>query len=199
MQSMNFLSLPSLGARRTKDGSGRKSGWLMGTLAVLFAVLAVAVPLHKSASADEPPSVTITISDENYETATATITATGVTFDDWRLRVEYVTLGEDPYSRYTGSTPGLTASDLDVFSFLSNYDDNADTLSAEFTLPKLVPASDYTVTVKLSSPSFSDIYTDTATFSTTPIPPIPPSSLVTMQRRGFQVTGEPLKLPEPNL
>ena len=138
----------------------------MGTLAVLFAVLAVAVPLHKSASADEPPSVTITISDENYETATATITATGVTFDDWRLRVEYVTLGEDPYSRYTGSTPGLTASDLDVFSFLSNYDDNADTLSAEFTLPKLVPASDYTVTVKLSSPSFSDIYTDTATFST---------------------------------
>ena len=138
----------------------------MGTLAVLFAVLAVAVPLHKSASADEPPSVTITISDENYETATATITATGVTFDDWRLRVEYTTLGDDPYGRYTGSTPDLTASDLDVFSFLSNYDDNADTLSAEFTLPKLVPASDYTVTVKLSSPSFSDIYTDTDTFST---------------------------------
>ena len=139
----------------------------MGTLAVLFAVLAVAVPLHKSASADEPPSVTITISDENYETATATITATGVTFDDWRLRVEYTTLGDDPYDRYTGSTPDLTASDLDVFSFLSNYDDNADTLSAEFTLPKLVPASDYTVLVKLSSSSAGTIfYTDTDTFST---------------------------------
>ena len=165
MQSMKLPYLSSLGARRTKDGSGRKSGWLMGTLAVLFAVLAVAVPFHKSASADGP-SVTITISDENYETATATITATGVTFDDWRLRVEYTTLGDDPYGRYTGSTPDLTASDLDVFSFLSNYDDNADTLSAEFTLPKLVPASDYTVTVKLSSPSFSDIYTDTDTFST---------------------------------
>ena len=166
MQSMKLPYLSSLGARRTKDGSGRKSGWLMGTLAVLFAVLAVAVPFHKSASADGP-SVTITISDENYETATATITATGVTFDDWRLRVEYTTLGDDPYGRYTGSTPDLTASDLDVFSFLSNYDDNADTLSAEFTLPKLVPASDYTVLVKLSSSSAGTIfYTDTDTFST---------------------------------
>ena len=166
MQSMNFLSLSSLGARRTKDGSGRKSGWLMGTLAVLFAVLAVAVPFHKSASADGP-SVTITVSNEDYETATATITATGVTFDDWRLRVEYVTLGEFPYDRYKNSTPGLTASDLDVFTFLSNYDDNADTLSAEFTLPKLVPASDYTVLVKLSSSSAGTIfYTDTDTFST---------------------------------
>ena len=163
---MNFLSLSSLGARRTKDGSGRKSGWLMGTLAVLFAVLAVAVPFHKSASADGP-SVTITVSNEDYETATATITATGVTFDDWRLRVEYVTLGEFPYDRYKNSTPGLTASDLDVFTFLSNYDDNADTLSAEFTLPKLVPASDYTVLVKLSSSSAGTIfYTDTDTFST---------------------------------
>ena len=166
MQSMKLPYLSSLGARRTKDGSGRKSGWLMGTLAVLFAVLAVAVPFHKSASADGP-SVTITVSNEDYETATATITATGVTFDDWRLRVEYVTLGEFPYDRYKNSTPGLTASDLDVFTFLSNYDDNADTLSAEFTLPKLVPASDYTVLVKLSSSSAGTIfYTDTDTFST---------------------------------
>ena len=166
MQSMNLPYLSSFGARRTKDGSGRKSGWLMGTLAVLFAVLAVAVPFHKSASADGP-SVTITVSNEDYETATATITATGVTFDDWRLRVEYVTLGEFPYDRYKNSTPGLTASDLDVFTFLSNYDDNADTLSAEFTLPKLVPASDYTVLVKLSSSSAGTIfYTDTDTFST---------------------------------
>ena len=162
---MNIPYLSSLGARRTKHGLGRRATWLMVTLAVLFAVLAVAVPLHESVSADGP-SVSITISDRNYETATATITATGVTFDDWRLRVEYKTLGEYPYDRYIGSEPGLTASNLDGFQFVSDYVDTADTLSAEFTLPKLVPDSDYTVLVKLSSSSSSDIYTDTDTFST---------------------------------
>ena len=137
----------------------------MVTLAALFAVLAVAVPTPRSASADGP-SVSITISDPNYETATATITATGVTFDDWTLRVEYETLGEDPYDRYTESKPEFTASDLGSLKFLADYDDDADTLSSTFTLQRLVPDSDYTVLVKLSSSSSSDIYTDTDTFRT---------------------------------
>ena len=165
MRSMNIPYLSSLGARRTKHGLGRRATWLMGTLAVLFAVLAVAVPTPRSASADGP-SVSITISDPNYETATATITATGVTFDDWTLRVEYETLGEDPYDRYTESKPEFTASDLGSLKFLADYDDDADTLSSTFTLQRLVPDSDYTVLVKLSSSSSSDIYTDTDTFST---------------------------------
>ena len=165
MQSMNIPFLSSLGARRTKHGLGRRATWLMVTLAALFAVLAVAVPTPRSASADGP-SVSITISDENYETATATITATGVTFDDWTLRVEYETLGEDPYDRYTESKPEFTASDLGSLKFLADYDDDADTLSSTFTLQRLVPDSDYTVLVKLSSSSSSDIYTDTDTFST---------------------------------
>ena len=165
MQSMNIPFLSSLGARRTKHGSGHRATWAMGVLAVLFAVLAVAVPLHESVSADGP-SVSITISDPNYETATATITATGVTFDDWTLRVEYETLGEDPYDRYTESKPEFTASDLGSLKFLADYDDDADTLSSTFTLQRLVPDSDYTVLVKLSSSSSSDIYTDTDTFST---------------------------------
>ena len=165
MQSMNVPFLSSLGARRTKHGLGRRATWLMVTLAALFAVLAVAVPTPRSASADGP-SVSITISDPNYETATATITATGVTFDDWTLRVEYETLGEDPYDRYTESKPEFTASDLGSLKFLADYDDDADTLSSTFTLQRLVPDSDYTVLVKLSSSSSSDIYTDTDTFST---------------------------------
>ena len=165
MQSMNIPFLSSLGARRTKHGLGRRATWLMVTLAALFAVLAVAVPTPRSASADGP-SVSITISDPNYETATATITATGVTFDDWTLRVEYETLGEDPYDRYTESKPEFTASDLGSLKFLADYDDDADTLSSTFTLQRLVPDSDYTVLVKLSSSSSSDIYTDTDTFST---------------------------------
>ena len=162
---MNIPYLSSLGARRPKHGSGHRATWAMGVLAVLFAVLAVAVPLHESVSADGP-SVSITISDPNYETATATITATGVTFDDWTLRVEYETLGEDPYDRYTESKPEFTASDLGSLKFLADYDDDADTLSSTFTLQRLVPDSDYTVLVKLSSSSSSDIYTDTDTFST---------------------------------
>ena len=162
---MNIPYLSSLGARRTKHGLGRRATWLMVTLAALFAVLAVAVPTPRSASADGP-SVSITISDPNYETATATITATGVTFDDWTLRVEYETLGEDPYDRYTESKPEFTASDLGSLKFLADYDDDADTLSSTFTLQRLVPDSDYTVLVKLSSSSSSDIYTDTDTFST---------------------------------
>ena len=165
MQSMNIPFLSSLGARRTKHGLGRRATWLMVTLAALFAVLAVAVPTPRSAFADGP-SVSITISDPNYETATATITATGVTFDDWTLRVEYETLGEDPYDRYTESKPEFTASDLGSLKFLADYDDDADTLSSTFTLQRLVPDSDYTVLVKLSSSSSSDIYTDTDTFST---------------------------------
>ena len=162
---MNIPFLSSLGARRTKHGLGRRATWLMVTLAALFAVLAVAVPTPRSAFADGP-SVSITISDPNYETATATITATGVTFDDWTLRVEYETLGEDPYDRYTESKPEFTASDLGSLKFLADYDDDADTLSSTFTLQRLVPDSDYTVLVKLSSSSSSDIYTDTDTFST---------------------------------
>ena len=165
MQSMNIPFLSSLGARRTKHGLGRRATWLMVTLAALFAVLAVAVPTPRSASADGP-SVSITISDPNYETATATITATGVTFDDWTLRVEYETLGEDPYDRYTESKPEFTTSDLGSLKFLADYDDDADTLSSTFTLQRLVPDSDYTVLVKLSSSSSSDIYTDTDTFRT---------------------------------
>ena len=162
---MNIPYLSSLGARRPKHGSGHRATWAMVTLAALFAVLAVAVPTPRSASADGP-SVSITISDPNYETATATITATGVTFDDWTLRVEYETLGEDPYDRYTESKPEFTASDLGSLKFLADYDDDADTLSSTFTLQRLVPDSDYTVLVKLSSSSSSDIYTDTDTFST---------------------------------
>ena len=107
MQSMKSFNSPSLGARRMKHGSGHRTTWAMWSVAVLLAILAAAFPLHKSASADGP-SVTITASDPNYETATATIEATGITFDDWILDVDYVNLGDHPYSRYKDAGPGLT-------------------------------------------------------------------------------------------
>ncbi len=80
MQSMNFLSLPSLGARWAKDSSGHRTTWAMWSVALLLAVLSVAVPVQQSASAHEPPAtVTITVNEDSidYETATATITVTG--------------------------------------------------------------------------------------------------------------------------
>ena len=81
MQSLKFSNSSSLGARRTKHGSGHRATWAMGVLAVLLAVLSVAVPVQQSASAHEPPAtVTITVNEDSidYETATATITVTGV-------------------------------------------------------------------------------------------------------------------------
>ena len=91
MQSMNTPFLSSLGARRTKHGFRHRTSSAMWAVAVLLAVFAVAVPVHRPVSADDP-TVSITVSDPNHETATATITATGVTSDDWALSVNYNTI-----------------------------------------------------------------------------------------------------------
>ena len=79
MHSIKPSFLPLLGARTKNDVFRHRTTWAMWSVAVLFAVLAVAFPVQQSASAQEPNgTVTITVNEDsiNYETATATITVT---------------------------------------------------------------------------------------------------------------------------
>ena len=134
MQSMNFLSLPSLGARRTKHGLGRRFTWAMGVLAVLLAALALAVPMQQSASAQTPEpngTVTITVDTDSidYETATATITVTGgdTLFDradvdhtvNWYVSVKHTIKESGDYSESQQGGPGAPDPDF-VFGDLEN-------------------------------------------------------------------------------
>ena len=166
MRSMKFPLLPSLDARRKNDGFGHRTTWAMWSVAVLLAVLVAAFPMDQTVSADDPTvEVEVVESSIDYETATVAIEATGVIFDDWILDVDYVNLGDHPYSRYKDAGPGLTQQPQGTYTFDYNFDADADTISVTFALDYLVPASDYEVTVILKSPSSDDIY-DSATFST---------------------------------
>ena len=153
MQSMNTPFLSSLGARRTKHGLGRRATWLMGTLAALFAVLAVAVPLQESASAQTPePSISLTVSDVKFETATVDITVTNVNSTNipalnWRVNVVFKTDAYEHPHKNAGPTHPVSPGQ-ESYSFLYNVS-NTGTVTADVDLNWLIPASEYTVEVKL--------------------------------------------------
>ena len=153
MQSMEIPYLTSFGARRAKGGSGRKAAWLMGTLAVLFAVLAVAVPLQESASAQTPePSISLTVSDVKFETATVDITVTNVNSTNipalnWRVNVVFKTDAYEHPHKNAGPTHPVSPGQ-ESYSFLYNVS-NTGTVTADVDLNWLIPASEYTVEVKL--------------------------------------------------
>ena len=81
MQSMKIPYLTSFGARRAKGGFGHRSAVAMWAVAVLLAVLAVVVPVNQPASAQTPPSVTVSLvevaepTDGNYKAACESIVA----------------------------------------------------------------------------------------------------------------------------
>ena len=149
---MKIPYLTSFGARRTKDGSGRKAAWLMGTLAVLFAVLAVAVPLQESASAQTPePSISLTVSDVKFETATVDITVTNVNSTNipslnWKVNVVFKTDAYEHPHKNAGPTHTVSQGQ-ESYSF--DYDVQGSTVTADVDLNWLIPASEYTVEVKL--------------------------------------------------
>ena len=142
---MKILILPSLGARRTKDGSGRKAAWLMGTLAVLFAVLAVAVPTPRPASAADPTvAVEVIESSINYETAQVTITLSNIgglvdanDDSDWILSVRWKADSEKHHRNLTGG-PGYDHEP--DFTDVPNSDGEI-----TFTLTRLIPDSAHSV------------------------------------------------------
>ena len=141
--------LPSLGARRTKHGLGRRFTWAMGVLAVLLAALALAVPLHGPVSADEP-DFTINVSDINYETATASFTVTNlpssINANNWIAGVKYDT-PFDPYG-YTLTTG--TGQDRREFTAEFTVDPSGGTVTANSVpLTRLIPDSQYTLTITI--------------------------------------------------
>ena len=78
---MKIPYLTSFGARRAKGGFGHRSAVAMWAVAVLLAVLAVVVPVNQPASAQTPPSVTVSLvevaepTDGNYKAACESIVA----------------------------------------------------------------------------------------------------------------------------
>ena len=147
MQSMNTPFLSSLGARRTKHGLGRRATWLMVTLAALFAVLAVAVPTPRSASAADP-EITLSVTDVEYETATLRINVTDVDSSlNWRVNVVFKTDAYEHPHKNAGPTHPVSPGQ-ESYSFLYNVS-NTGTVTADVDLNWLIPASEYTVEVKL--------------------------------------------------
>ena len=166
MQSMEIPYLTALGARRAKHGFGHRTTWAMWVVAVLLASIVIAVPVHRHVSAQSAASVSVTISNEDYETATATIAATGVTYDDWIMSVAYETEEYDPPNKSAG--PGLSYTPQAAYTFDYTFDSNADTVDVTVTLDRLVPASDYTVTVTVyPEGEYNERVTVTANFTTT--------------------------------
>ena len=166
MQSMKIPYLTALGARRAKHGFGHRTTWAMWVVAVLLASIVIAVPVHRHVSAQSAASVSVTISNEDYETATATIAATGVTYDDWIMSVAYETEEYDPPNKSAG--PGLSYTPQAAYTFDYTFDSNADTVDVTVTLDRLVPASDYTVTVTVyPEGEYNERVTGTANFTTT--------------------------------
>ena len=146
MQSMNTPFLSSLGARRTKHGLGRRATWLMVTLAALFAVLAVAVPTPRSASAADP-EITLSVTDVEYETATLRINVTDVDSSlNWKVNVVFKTDAYEHPQKNAGPTHTVSQGQ-ESYSF--DYDVQGSTVTADVDLNWLIPASDYTVEVKL--------------------------------------------------
>ena len=145
---MKLPYLSSLGARRTKHGFERRATWLMVSLAVLLAVLAVAVPVHRTAWANEPV-VTISVTDINYETATASFTVTGlpdsVTPTNWIASVNYKT-PPDRYGHTLRAGPGKYSETQDDFTAVLS----GNTLTADIVhLTRLIPDSEHTLTVTI--------------------------------------------------
>ena len=146
MQSMKSALFPSLGARRAKGGFGHRATWLMVTLAALFAVLAVAVPTPRSASAADP-EITLSVTEADYETATLGINVTDVDSSlNWRVNVVFKTDAYEHPHKNAGPTHTVSQGQ-ESYSF--DYDVQGSTVTADVYLNWLIPASDYTVEVKL--------------------------------------------------
>ena len=148
---MPILIKTSPTAIGTVHGPKYRAVW-MAAVAVLLAALVAFISLQQSASAQTPPSITVSISDEDYETATATIEASGVTFDDWILSINYETDAETNPGKSAG--PGLSEQPDDLYTFSYTFDSNTGTISATVTLDNMLPDSDYTVTVTINDSSY---------------------------------------------
>ena len=147
MQSMNFSHLSSFGARRLKDGFGQRSAWTMWVVAALLAVLATALPLHRPVSADDPV-FTVNVTNIDYETATASLTITGlpstIDFGNWIVRVNYRS-PSDLYGTTLNAGPGFDRPDHDFVAVRNGNQITADNIS----MVKLVPDSQHTIEVTL--------------------------------------------------
>ena len=147
MQSMNFSHLSSFGARRSKDGFGQRSAWTMWVVAALLAVLATALPLHRPVSADDPV-FTVNVTNIDYETATASLTITGlpstIDFGNWIVRVNYRS-PSDLYGTTLNAGPGFDRPDHDFVAVRNGNQITADNIS----MVKLVPDSQHTIEVTL--------------------------------------------------
>ena len=193
---MKSSSLPSLGARRTNGGFGHRTTWAMWSVAVLLAVLAVVVPVQRTAWADRPDehdqhnaSVTIEVNEDSidYETATATITVTGAhtLFDKYEnhddnhpenWKVSYKTkvkaTGEFTSQAREGG-PGVTDGDFEFTATGTTGEYTAAVKLAEYYAPdkpinSLWPGQTHVVEATLSydSPNSRNVETATDEFDT---------------------------------
>ena len=168
----------------------------MWSVAVLLAVLAVAVPVQRTAWADPPDdhdqhnaSVTIEVNEDsiNYETATATITVTGAhtLFDkggshdadhpeNWKVSyiVKLKSTGESITQSRDGG-PGSADNDFDFTATGTTGEYTATVDLAEYYEPgkpinSLWPGQTHVVEATLSydSPNYRSADTDTAEFDT---------------------------------
>ena len=149
MQSMRIPYFTSFGARRTKDGFGHRSTWTMWVVAALLSVLATALPLHRSVSADDPVFTT-NVTNIDYETATASLTITSlpstINSSNWIVSFNYRS-PSDSHGTGLNAGPGLDKPgyDDDFVAVLNGTQITADNIP----MVKLVPDSEHTIKVTL--------------------------------------------------
>ena len=152
MQSMAFVKQTSLTALGNGNGFKYRAVWI-AMVAILSAVLALTVSQHRTVWADGP-EFSITVSDENYETANVSFTISNlpseVDENNWIAQINYrPTNGQVPDTQWR-------AGNLDIGSyhfeedFVATINNDGTIITAtNVTLTELVPNSEYIVTVSL--------------------------------------------------
>ncbi len=154
MQSIKFPCHFSFLARRAKGRINHRTTWVMWSVAVLFTVLAVAVPMLRTVSADGPtfdiivPMAGTTV---NYETAKAQFAISNlpstINNSNWVVGIKWST----PLDRYGDSKrtgPGLRYTPDDDDTFDATFSNGTITANS-VALKKMIPDSDYTLKVTL--------------------------------------------------
>ena len=149
MQSLRNILLLAFHSRTIEGTPRRHPTWVMWAVATLLVFLAFAVPLRQSVSAQTSPVISLTLSNVQFETATATIAVTDVTYDDWVMSINYNPSSGGDYGHTKRAGPGLGYTPQDPYTFSYTFDSTADTIDATVTLNRMKPDTDYTVKVTL--------------------------------------------------
>ena len=150
---MPFVKPTSPTVIGTGHGFSYRAAWLMAAVAVILAALVPTVSQHRTVWADGP-EFSITVSDENYETANVSFTISNlpseVDENNWIAQINYrPTNGQVPDTQWRAGNLDIGSYHFDEDFFATINNDGTIITATNVTLTELVPNSEYRVTVSL--------------------------------------------------